>query len=478
MKILYVASEVAPFIKTGGLADVAGALPKTLAKKGEDIRVVLPLYKNIAYEHTEKMKLIAEFEINVAWRKQYCGVLELVQDDVVYYFIDNKHYFGRDGIYGYDDDAERFAYFSRAVIEMLKEIQFQPDVINANDWQSALIPSYLKLQYGFDIFYKDVKSIITIHNIAYQGRFGKHVLQDVVGISDYHFDNGFFEQDGDVNFLKAAIVAADAVTTVSKTYADEIKYDYHGHELHHILKQNESKLHGILNGIDVDIYNPETHESLFFNYNHENLENKEKNKQELLKRVSLKDAGEDTPVIGIISRFVDHKGFDLVEKVLEDILSYDIKLVVLGTGDFRYEQMFHQAKRNFPSKISVNIAFSEDLANKIYAGCDMFLMPSKSEPCGLAQMISMRYGTIPIVRETGGLADTVKPYRKDLDEGNGFTFKNINAHDMLFVVREACGFYKNDRERWNSIVKRNMQEDFSWDKSAGEYLDVYNSLLK
>ncbi|MFI3226121.1 MAG: glycogen synthase GlgA [Clostridia bacterium] len=476
MKILYAASEVAPFIKTGGLADVAGVLPNVLAKQGNDVRVVLPLYSKISEQYKSQMSLITTFYVDLSWRKQYCGLYELVSNGVTYYFLDNEYYFNRDSLYGYDDDVERFAFFSKAILDMLPTIEFCPDIINVNDWQTALVPTYLQVYYKFGYFYEKIKTVLTIHNIGYPGQFGKDVLEDRIGISNFFFDNGFMELDGDVNLLKAAILSADAVNTVSETYAREILTDYYGHGLQHILRMNSHKLHGVLNGLDIETYDPQTNKHLFHNYSSATLKTKLKNKKDLLKLVNL-EAPDKTPVIGIISRFVSHKGFDLIERVLYDILSTDVRLVVLGTGDFKYEQMFINAERDFPSKISVNIAFSEDLANKIYSGADLFLMPSVSEPCGLAQMISMRYGTLPIVRETGGLADTVIPYSKDTDTGVGFTFTNINAHDMLYVINEACDLYSNEPKAFEEVVKRAMSQDFSWDKSANEYLAIYNKLV-
>lgn len=476
MKILYVASEVAPYIKTGGLADVAGVLPNFLAKQKEDVRVVLPLYAKICQKYREKMKFKGHITVNLSWRGVYCGVFELVENGVTYYFIDNEYYFNRDNTYGYDDDAERFAFFSKATLDILPFIDFCPDVINVNDWQTALVPVYLKLFHSFGDFYKKIKTVLTIHNIAYQGRFGKYIMQDTLGIDDFFFNNGFMELDGDVNYLKACIESVDYINTVSKTYANEILTEYYGYGLQGVLSANSHKLTGILNGIDIDLYNPKTNKHLFKNYNAKTIKEKEQNKQALLKFVSLK-ADDNTPVIGIISRFVSHKGFDLIERVLYDLLQSDVRIIVVGTGDFKYEQMFLNAQKAYPSKISVNIAFSEDFANKIYAGADLFLMPSVSEPCGLAQMIAMRYGTLPIVRETGGLADTVIPYDMEKGTGVGFSFENINAHDMLYVINEACHIYRNDRKLYNKLVLNAMEQDFSWDKSAKEYLDVYKKII-
>ncbi|MFI3312249.1 MAG: glycogen synthase GlgA [Eubacteriales bacterium] len=474
MKILYVASEVAPFIKTGGLADVAGALPQVLAQQGHDIRVVLPLYHKIGQEFRKEMAFATRFYVHLAWREQYCGIMELERDGVVYYFVDNEYYFKRTGVYGYDDDSERFAFFSKAVLDMLPQVGFCPDVINANDWQAALIPTYHKLYYKVSDFYQNIKTVLTIHNIGYQGQFGRHLMEDTLGINNFFFDCGFMELDGDVNYMKAGVLAADAVTTVSNTYAQEIMTDYYGHGLQYILQENAAKVHGVINGLDVDLYNPESNPALFEHYDVDTLEIKAKNKAKLMEMLSL-DCDDDTPVIGIISRFVSHKGFDLIAAVLEDILRMDVRLVVVGTGDSHYEEMFRTVKARHPEKVSVNIAFSEDLANKVYAGADLFLMPSISEPCGLAQMIAMRYGTLPIVRETGGLADTVEAYRADVETGDGFSFHDINAHDMLHVIEQACHLFKTDRKAFTAIMKRAMVKDFTWDSSAKKYVEIYEN---
>lgn len=475
MKIMYVASEVAPFIKTGGLGDVAGSLPKALAAKGHEVVVFCPLYSAIPKEYREKMTYLKNAYVQLAWRNQYCGVFSYVADGVTFYFIDNEYYFARTQIYGEYDDAERFAFFSKAVLEILPDLNFKPDVINCNDWQTGLVSVYYNLMFGSRPFYQGIKTVFTIHNIQYQGRYGREILEYVLGIDDSHFRSGFMVQDGDVNIMKAAILASNAVTTVSQTYAQEIQTAYYSFGLDSILRENSWKLHGILNGIDMDAFNPATDTKLLKNYTPSSTKGKLADKRELMELCGLQ-ASDDTPVIGIVSRFVSAKGLDLVEAVLDDILADDVRLVVLGKGDWRYEQMFLEAKRRYPSKISVSIMFSGDLANKIYGGADMLLMPSRSEPCGLAQMIAMRYGTIPIVRETGGLKDTVQPYVDYLGQGNGFTFASYNAHDMLHVIREACGVYRNSKQGWKHLMKVGMTADFSWNVSADRYIEVYQSL--
>lgn len=475
MKIMYVSSEVAPFVKTGGLGDVAGSLPRALAAKGHEVVVFCPLYSAIGAEWRAKMTFVKNAYVQLAWRNQYCGVFEYRSDGVTYCFIDNEYYFSRTQIYGEYDDAERFAFYSKAVLEILPDLDFRPDIIHCNDWQTALVPVYYNLMFGARPFYQGIKTVFTIHNIQYQGQYGREILEYVLGIDDAYYRSGFMVQDGDVNLMKAAILASNAITTVSPTYAEEIQTPYYGYRLDGILRENSWKLHGILNGIDMDAFDPATDAKLTKNYSAKQPKGKLENKRELLKLCGL-EGSDDTPVIGIVTRFVSQKGLDLIEAVLHDILEDDVRLIVLGKGDWRYEQMFLDAKRLYPSKISVSIMFSGDLANKIYAGSDMFLMPSKFEPCGLAQMIAMRYGTVPIVRETGGLKDTVQPFVDYLGTGNGFTFASYNAHDMLHVIREACGVYHLNPKGWTHLMQLGMTNDFSWNTSAQKYIEVYQSL--
>lgn len=475
MKILYVASEVAPFIKTGGLGDVAGSLPKALAALGNEVAVFCPLYSAIKPVWREKLSYLKNAYVQLGWRNQYCGIFHFKEQNVDYYFIDNEYYFSRSQIYGEYDDAERFAFFSKAVLEILPDIDFQPDIINCNDWQTALVSVYYHLMFAGREYYQNIKTVFTIHNIQYQGRYGREILEYVLGIDDAHFRSGFMAMDGDVNLMKAAIVASGSVTTVSPSYAEEIQTPYYGHGLDPILRDCSYKLHGIINGIDMEMFDPSKDPLIFKNYSTRSIKGKETNKKELLSLCGL-EGDEDTPVIGMVSRFAGHKGFDLIEAVLDDILQEDLRLIVLGKGEWRYEQMFIEAKRRYPGKISVSIMFSGDLANKIYAGADMFLMPSKSEPCGLTQMIALRYGTIPVVRETGGLKDTVMPYIDFQGTGNGFTFHSYNAHDMLHVIREACGVFKHNKPAWKKLVQGGMKSDFSWNTSAKKYIEVYQAL--
>ena len=404
MKVLYVASEALPFMASGGLGDVAGSLPQALRKRLIGCRVVMPMYDTIKQELKDTMKFVTSISVPVAWRRQYCGIFEAKADGVIYYLLDNQYYFKRDTIYGHYDDAERFAFFSRAVLEMLPHINFRPDIIHCNDWQSALTPVYYTTMYAKDPWYQGIKTVFTIHNIQYQGVYGKEIIGDVIGLEG---DASIIEYDGDVNFMKGAIECADKVTTVSPSYAQEILDPWYSHGLDTILKARSWKLQGILNGIDVINYNPETDKAIAANYNAEDWKNKATDKEDLQKEMGL-PVRPDVPIIGLVSRLVDHKGLDLVKAILEELLcTSDVQIVVLGSGDWQYESFFRDMAGKYPDKMGVRIGFVPTLARKIYAGADLFLMPSKSEPCGLSQMVALRYGTVPIIRETGGLRDSI-----------------------------------------------------------------------
>lgn len=475
IKVILASSEVAPFAKTGGLADVAGSLPKALKKVGADIRVVMPKYKNIPCEFADKMELVARFYVHVTWRCQYCGVFKLEYEDITYYFIDNEYYFYRDGLYGYQDDAERFVFFCRAFIEMLPVIDFKPDVIHCNDWQTALVGLFLDSDYRERDFYKDIRTVFTIHNIKYQGVFPKEIMDELLGISWEYFHFNSIEHNDQVNMMKAGICYSDIINTVSRTYAEEIKYDFFGEGLSGSINNRSQDVYGIINGIDYDRNNPETDDRIFAHFSAKNPAGKQVNKRMLQELLGL-PVREDIPIVAVISRLVDQKGFDLIDCVLLDILEEDIQFVILGTGESRYENMFRWAAEVYPHKVSSNITFNEVLSQRIYAGADIFLMPSLSEPCGLSQIFSMRYGTIPVVRETGGLNDTVQSYNEFTGEGTGFTFKNYNAHDMLYTLKRALHFY-HDRPVWDNLVKKAMRQNFRWDKSAKEYLKLYKNAL-
>ena len=475
MKVLYAAAEAVPFIKSGGLGDVAGALPQALRKKLVGVRVVLPLYQEIRQELKDTMTLKTEIWVPLAWRKQYCGIYEAKVNGVIYYLLDNKYYFGRKGLYGHYDDAERFAFFSRAVLEMIPHIDFEPDVINCNDWQTALIPLYLNRFYRNEgEIYANIKTVLTIHNIQYQGVFPGSITEYVLGLSMEEFNNGYLEFDGCVNFLKTGILAADWVSTVSPTYAEELQYEFYGHGLQNILRNERQKTSGIINGIDYEAFNPETDPAIFKNYTIDTLEDKKFNKVELQELLGL-PVNPDIPMIAMVTRLVDHKGLDLISAVLYSILAEDVQLVVLGTGDWVYEELFKKAQDSYPNKVSANLTFNTGLAQKIYAGADLFLMPSKSEPCGLSQMIAMRYGTIPVVRETGGLKDTVQSYNPETKEGCGFSFHDYNAHDMLNEIHRALYTYQ-DKEAWTKLCKNAMSIDFSWNLPARQYLALYRKI--
>ena len=471
MKVLFAASEAYPFAMSGGLADVAGALPKALRSRFVGCRVVIPLYGTVSEEMRSKMKFITHITVPVAWRRQYCGIFEAHVDGVIYYLLDNQYYFKRDTLYGHYVDAERFAFFSRAVLEILPYIDFIPDVIHCNDWQTAMVPVY-KDRYYHDGIYQNIKTVFTIHNIQYQGKYGYELMSDVLGLSD---DSAHIvEYENCVNLMKGGIECADRVTTVSRTYAEEILTPWFSHGLDEILKLRQFKLSGIVNGIDVDVYNPETDPLIYEGFSAENLAGKAKNKAELQKEMGLPQKA-DVPVIGIVSRLVGHKGFDLVKAVFEDILKADVQFAILGSGEWEFETFFYDMKEKYPDKVGLRLGFVPQLAHRIYAGADIFLMPSKSEPCGLAQMVALRYGTIPIVRETGGLKDTIQDSGDG--EGNGFTFATYNAHDMLEAVWRALAGYA-DADGWNTLVLRAMNCDNSWKRSAGEYLKIYKEIAK
>ncbi|MBP3559856.1 MAG: glycogen synthase GlgA [Clostridia bacterium] len=473
MKVLYAASEALPFIASGGLADVAGSLPQALRKRLIGCRVVMPLYDGIKQELKDSMKFITNISVPVAWRRQYCGIFEARAGGVIYYLLDNQYYFKRDALYGFYDDAERFAFFSRAILEILPHIDFKPDIIHCNDWQTALTPLYYSTMYANQPGYENIKTVLTIHNIQYQGVYGEELLDNVVGIDHAH--KSLIEYDGAVNLMKGGIECANAVTTVSPSYAKEILDPWYSHGLDTILRERSYKLRGILNGIDVENYNPETDKDVFKNYSVDNMRGKAVNKRELQKLLGLPEKS-DTPVMGMVSRLVSHKGLDLCKAVLDELLSTtDIQLVVLGSGDYQYEEFFRGLAERYPDKVGLCLGFIPDLARKIYAGSDMFLMPSKSEPCGLSQMVALRYGSIPIVRETGGLRDSVRDSGDG--EGNGFVFSSYNAHDMLHAIKRAVAGYQ-DKKGWPILVKRAMESDNSWGKSANEYIRMYKEVLK
>lgn len=479
LKVLYVASESVPFVKTGGLADVAGSLPKELRKKGVDCRVVLPKYGKIKEEYVHHMNHLYDGEVNVSWRQKFMGVDEYILDDVPFYFIDNQEYFLRDGFYGYPDDAERFTFFARAVLEMLPHIDFWPDIIQLNDWHTGLIPVYLKLEYQYkNENYAKIKTVFTIHNLKYQGRFYKGFLPDVLGLDWKYFNNGDLEYYDDINFMKAGIVYSDKITTVSHTYAREIQDPYFGEGLDGILRSRSHDLSGIINGLDYDEYNPQTDKYIFANFDASTAtKEKPNNKVKLQKELGL-PVDRNVLMIGMVTRLVEAKGLDLITRIMDELLTYEnVQLVVLGTGDKEYEDWFKGLVWRYPNKVSVNIFFDNTLAHKIYASSDLFLMPSQYEPCGIGQLIALRYGTIPVVRATGGLKDTVEAYDYYTKFGNGFSFNNYNAHELLFSIKRAIDAV-GDMNKRQSIVENAMTADYSWDESANQYKKLYTSLVE
>ena len=475
MKVLFAVSECGPFAKSGGLADVAGSLPKELKSLGTDIRVILPKYGTISEEFKREMKKIKEFTVSVGWRNQYCGIEELTHQGVTYYFVDNEYYFKRENLYGYFDDGERFAYFNRAVLETLTQLDFFPDVIHCHDWHTAMIPYLLRTEYNNRKGYGQMRTVFTIHNLQFQGIFPKEILGDLLGMDYKSFHSGHLEFFGNINYMKGALVAADKITTVSPTYKEEIQTPVFGEKLDGLLRERKDDLIGILNGIDEDFYNPASDPLIYQTYSAANHLNKAINKTEIQKYFGLPQSTR-TPLLVMITRLTRQKGLDLVKCVLREILQEDLQVIILGTGDYEYEEHLRQAARIYPEKLRVFTGFNEGLAHKLYAGADLFLMPSQFEPCGLGQLIAMKYGAIPIVRETGGLNDTIIPWNEFTGKGNGFSFSHFNAHDMLYTIRRALGVY-HDSKSWKSIVKQAMEMDYSWAQSAYSYNQLYAEIV-
>uniref|UniRef100_UPI00405640B6 glycogen synthase GlgA n=1 Tax=Acetatifactor sp. TaxID=1872090 RepID=UPI00405640B6 len=478
-KILFVASEGVPFIKTGGLADVVGSLPKCIDKEYYDVRVIIPKYACMKQEMKDKLQYITNFYMDYNWKNEYVGIFEAIEDGVHYYFIDNEFYFN--GPKPYCDDPrfeiEKYAYFSKAALSILPVIGFQPDIVHCHDWQTGLIPVYMKERFRDSDFYRNMKSIITIHNLKFQGKWDPKTVQNITGLPAYYFTPDKLEAYKDANLLKGGIVFADAVTTVSDTYAEEIKTAFYGEGLDGLLRARSGDLRGIVNGIDYDDFNPETDKHIVKPYNAVNFrKEKVKNKRALQEELGLK-VDDKKMMIGLISRLTDQKGLDLIAYVMDELCQDDIQFVVLGTGEERYENMFRHFDWKYSDKVSANIYYSDALSHKIYAACDAFLMPSLFEPCGLSQLMSLRYGTVPIVRETGGLKDTVQPYNEYESTGTGFSFTNYNAHEMLNTIRYAEHIYYDKKREWNKIVDRAMAADFSWNVSAKKYQEMYDWLI-
>lgn len=475
LKILVVASEVVPFAKTGGLADVAGSLPKALTAMGNDARIVLPRYRGITDFTT-----VTDFPVKIGDRTETCIVRESHIEaklpnggtkQVPVYFIDSYHYFDREGLYCHYDEAERFAFFSIATLEMLKKINWQPDVIHCNDWQSGPIPFLLREKYSDDPFYNRMATLFTVHNLLYQGNYPRDILR-FFGVGNEYFHPDKLEFYGQVSFMKAGLNYADVINTVSKRYAQEIQTDEYGEGFQGLLRKRSQDLHGIVNGINYHEFNPKTDPRIFRTYDSSSVEDKYENKHDLQKQMDL--PVKDVPLIGLISRLVDQKGLDLISEVFDEFMKEDLQFVVLGMGDKYYEEMIARMRERYPDKMGAYLGYNGLLAQRIYAGSDMFLMPSRFEPCGLGQLISLRYGTVPIVRATGGLADTIVDYDEGTGYGNGFSFEPYNAQVMLGTIKKALKLYKEQPSKWRKLVITALEQDFSWNRSGAEYLELFD----
>ncbi len=482
MKILFAASECVPFAKVGGLADVVGSLSKELAKAGDDVRVILPLYRDVAERYRTEMTHKLYFYVNLGWRRQYCGIEEMRHGDVTVYFIDNEYYFDRAAVYGNGgfggDEGERYAFFCRAVLEALPLIDFQPDILHCHDWQTGMIPALLREQYGENAFYRDMRCVFTIHNMQHQGVFGIDYVEELLGFGMDKYVGDRLEFYGCASFMKAGIVYSDMITTVSETYAQEIQTNFYGERLDGLLSARSGHLVGVLNGIDDEDYDPKTDPAIYQTYSQSTWRDRKGYNKACLQSDLGLDPNPDAPLIGMVTRLYSQKGIDLVERVFDEIMGLGAEFVVLGKGDERYGNFFSWAAWRYGGRSAARIEMNETLARRIYAGCDMLLVPSQFEPCGLTQFYAMRYGTVPITRETGGLRDTVLSYNEISGEGNGFTFFNYNAHDMLAVIRRAVSYYCNEPEVWDALVRRGMAGDYSWQKSAEAYQAIYARALK
>lgn len=479
MKVLLVTSELAPLAKAGGLGDVAGALPSRLRKIDVDIRCILPLYKQIKDKYQDRLEFLNWRMIRMGWRTLYCGLYKMEFNGVPIYFIDNEYYFGHSQLYiEYTFDIERFSFFQRAVLEVIGEpMDFEPDILHLNDWQAGMIPALLEAHYRPFGKHMALRTIYTIHNLKYQGIHSYDLISDMMELPERFMTEFGVLKEGVPNFMKAGIVYADRVTTVSPTYAGEIMTEYYGEGLNGLLQSMAFKVSGILNGIDVDAYDPATDKYIPANFSAEDWrDGKGLCKMALQKELGL-NVDPDVPLAIMISRLVDQKGVELLIRVLDEMLDYGIQVAVLGTGDPDYEHRYWHMGAFRVGKLTVRLEFDQALSHRMYAGADMFLMPSLFEPCGLSQMISMRYGTIPIVRETGGLKDTVQPFDVETGQGNGFSFPDINAHDFLFLTKSAADIYCDQPNAWTQLVSNAMSGDYSWDKSALQYKELFASLL-
>ncbi len=475
MRILFAGAECAPFVKTGGLGDVLGALPNELAERGDDVGVVLPLYQDIPDKYRQKMQYQGNFIVPVGWRNQYCGIFTYKHHGVTYFFIDNEYYFKRPGIYGYYDDGERFAYFQQAVIMMMERFNFIPSILHCNDYHTAFIPFLLHEKWGFVDAYRGIKTVLTIHNLEFQGKYNAKTLPGFFNMGYDWFDSGIVRQSGDVNWMKTGILYADRVTTVSPSYAREIQTPEFGQGLDGILRMCSHKVTGILNGIDFKRYNPETDPDIKANYNVRKLRKKVQNKIALQKELGLKRAAH-IPLIGMVTRLTAQKGCQLLVDELDNILQFNVQVAILGNGDPFYEHALSEIAKRHPGKMSLTLAFDTKLAQRIYAGADSFLMPSAFEPCGLSQLIALHYGTLPVVHQIGGLADTVWVYDKTKNEGTGFGFKEFSGYQMVQAIKKMLAAY-GEKDIWFKMQRTAMKSDFSWHKSASDYQWMYRELV-
>jgi starch synthase len=476
LKILFVASEAMPFAKTGGLADVIGTLPLALTREGLDVRVIIPKYRDIDAYWKAQTRHLGEFYVNMGWRNQYCGVEQLIYQDVPFYFIDNEFYFAREAIYGEgESEGERFGFFCRAVIESLPLISFFPDIIHCHDWQTGLLPPLLKLHYRHLPDFSNIRTVFTIHNLKYQGVFNWQQIDELFGIGYRYFTPEYLEFYGGISFMKGGIVFSDYVSTVSPAYAQEIQNPYYGERLDGLLRARSDKIRGILNGIDKTIWNPWADKLIIARYSRKDISAKAKCKVALQQAFHL-PVDEDAMVVCIVSRLTEQKGLDLIVGVLNDMMRLPIQLIVLGHGDKRYQDIFSWAQWRYQGKVSVCFSYNEKYAHMMYAGADLYLMPSRFEPCGISQLIALRYGTVPLVRETGGLKDTITPYNKYTDEGTGFSFANYNAHEMLVTLQQAIKYF-HDKKLWARLATRGMHKDFGWHVSARQYARLYKEIM-
>ena len=472
LKVLLVASEAAPFIKSGGLGDVAGSLPKALRAQGVDVRVVIPRYMTVKEKEMYGVEYLGEFPVHLLWRTQQAKIL-VKPGEIHIYFIENNFYFGRGGLYGYGDDNERFAFFGKAVMDMMAMLDFYPDVIHCNDWQTGPVCMYLKEIYRKMIYYSRIKTLFTIHNLQYQGNFDKSTME-LLGVPYYCYENGNVEFYGNVSYMKMGLMYADRISTVSQTYAKEIQTWQYGYGMDGILKSRKNVLSGIINGIDYVTNDPATDKRIQVHFDADHLEGKAENKRLLQERLGLEQR--DVPIIGMITRLADQKGLDILSYVFDEMMCRDVQFVLLGTGENRFEYLFRSMEERYRGRVSANIFFDENLAQQIYAGSDMFLMPSLFEPCGLGQMFALRYGTVPIVRKTGGLADTIFQYSTETKEGNGFLFETYDGNGLLWALDQALAVYHQGKDEWQNVVKNAMASNYSWESSAREYIKLYESL--